>query len=142
MKSHRVLIADRDETLLNAYREYLLRDGFDVVTAMDGLDCVAKLRSFVPDLLVLDPELPWGRGDGVLAVMHEDADVPVVPVMVLSANYGEVLSHWSVRKELLDENFPIAFSFRKEQQSGRETIDAVDDKHALSFWFESGGNQR
>jgi len=74
---------------LTSYQAFLSRDGFQVATATNGLDCVAKLRSFVPDLLVLDPELPWGQGDGVLAVMHEDADVPVVPVMVLSSNYGE-----------------------------------------------------
>jgi len=83
------LLADTDETLLVSYREHLCREGFQVATATNGLDCVAQLRSFVPDVLVLDPELPWGRGDGVLAVMHEDADVPVVPVMVLADHYAD-----------------------------------------------------
>jgi len=81
---HRVLLADPDLSLLDIYREFLLRDGFDVVTATDGLDCVAKMRSFLPEVLVLEPELPWGRGDGVLAQMYEDPAVPLIPVMVLT----------------------------------------------------------
>jgi DNA-binding response OmpR family regulator len=81
---HRVLLADPDQGLLDIYREFLLRDGFDVVTAMDGLDCVAKMRSFLPEVLVLEPELPWGRGEGVLAQMYEDPAVPLIPVMILT----------------------------------------------------------
>src|SRR5581483_220998 len=84
LMNNRILIADKDESLLATYREFLLRDGFDVVTATDGLDCVAKLRAFDPDVLVLEPQLPWGNGEGVLAMMYEEADVPLVPVMILS----------------------------------------------------------
>jgi DNA-binding response OmpR family regulator len=79
-----VLIADKDENLLAEYREWLLQAGFDVMTAIDGLDCVGKLRTFKPHVLVLEPELPWGSGEGVLAMMYEEPDVPLVPVMILS----------------------------------------------------------
>jgi DNA-binding response OmpR family regulator len=81
----RVLLADPDGALLAAYRSYLRREGFEVAVARDGLDCLAKLRRFAPDVLVLDPDLPWGRGDGVLALMHEEADVRVIPVVALAA---------------------------------------------------------
>ena len=36
------------------------------------------------DVLVMDPSLPWGGGDGVLAMMYEDPGIPVVPVIVLT----------------------------------------------------------
>ncbi len=92
---NRVLIADKDESLLETYREFLLRDGFDVVTAADGLDCVAKLRAFTPDVLVLEPQLPWGTGEGVVAMMYEEADVPLIPIMVLSGS-EEPEGHYGV----------------------------------------------
>jgi DNA-binding response OmpR family regulator len=82
---NRVLLADPDGELLQCYRAFLMRDGFDVLTAADALECVARLRSFVPDALVLDPVLPWGQGEGVLAMMYEDPRVPLLPVMVLTA---------------------------------------------------------
>jgi DNA-binding response OmpR family regulator len=85
MKPIRVLIADPDESLLSWCREYLSRHGLEVATASSGLDCVAHLRSFAPDALVLEPELLWGGADGVLAMMEEDPSVPRVPVLILFA---------------------------------------------------------
>jgi DNA-binding response OmpR family regulator len=86
LATHRVLIADGDESLLAYYQEQLGYHGFLVTTATGGVECVEKLRRCAPDVLVLEPSLPWGGGDGVLAMMHEAPDVPLLPVMVLT--YG------------------------------------------------------
>lgn len=83
-KAIRVLIADPDESLLGEYREHS-REGFEVVTAPNGLECVDRLREQVPDALVLEPALPWGGGDGVLAMMHDVLDLATVPVMILTS---------------------------------------------------------
>jgi DNA-binding response OmpR family regulator len=79
------LIADPDESLLAAYREDLSREGFEVVTAPSGLRCIARLYECIPDVLVLEPQLPWGGGDGVLAMMCGVPDLAAVPVMVLTS---------------------------------------------------------
>ena len=84
-KPIRVLMADPDESLHPVYREPLLRDGFEVVSAFNGLECVARMRERVPDLLVLEPRMPWGGGDGVLAIMGEIPLLAIVPVMVLTS---------------------------------------------------------
>ena len=65
----------------------------------NALDCVSQLREETPDVLVLDPALPWGGGDGVLALMREDKTVPKVPTLVHSWKPGT--SHPD------DEAFPI-----------------------------------
>jgi CheY-like chemotaxis protein len=81
--SIRALIADPDESLLSSYRESLAAAGFEVVTATTGLECLAHLRRWVPDVLVLGDELPWGGGSGILALMAEEPDVAKAPVVVL-----------------------------------------------------------
>ncbi len=81
----RVLMADPDPSLPLVYREPLLREGFDLGTAASGLECVARLRERVPDVLVLEPQMPWGGGDGVLAIMDESPDLAMVPVMILTS---------------------------------------------------------
>jgi response regulator RpfG family c-di-GMP phosphodiesterase len=80
----RVLIADPDESLLAAYRD-LPQKEFEVVTASNGLNCVAHLREHSPDVLVLEPHLPCGGGAGVLAAMHADPALADVPVMIVTA---------------------------------------------------------
>ena len=81
----RVLMADPDVSLPRLYREPLLREGFELGTAVSGLECIARLRERVPDVLVLEPHMPWGGGNGVLAVMGESPDLAMVPVMILTS---------------------------------------------------------
>jgi CheY-like chemotaxis protein len=77
----RVMLAMANKPLLSAYCKLLACDGFEVTTATDGLWCMSLLRSFTPDVLVIDPALPWGGGDGVVAWMGEDRALARVPVL-------------------------------------------------------------
>lgn len=79
-----ILIADCDERLLDTYVRRLRQEGFAVESATTAVECVEKLKQFHPDLLVLEPLIRWGQGAGVLCCMREDADVPLVPVIVLT----------------------------------------------------------
>ena len=81
----RVLMADPDESLLTLYRERLLQDGVELAVASNGLECLARLRRRPPDVLVLEPQLPWGGGEGVLAIMGEIPRLANIPVMVLTS---------------------------------------------------------
>jgi DNA-binding response OmpR family regulator len=78
-------MADPDASLPPVYRESLLREGFELRTAVTGLECVARLRERVPDVLVLEPQLPWGGGEGVLTIMGESPELATVPVMILTS---------------------------------------------------------
>ena len=78
-------MADPDESVQPLYRERLVQEGFELATASSGLECVARLRESVPDVLVLEPQLPWGGGEGVLAMMGELPQLANVPVMVLTS---------------------------------------------------------
>jgi DNA-binding response OmpR family regulator len=78
----RLLIADRDTELCEVYRRFLTERGFAVVTSTDGLDCLAKLRQVAPTVLVLDLELLWAGGDGVLSWLREQRPAPGIPVLL------------------------------------------------------------
>ena len=79
-----LLIAESDETLIDVFRLYCSRCGYDVETAAGGLECLRKLRRSSFQLLILDADLPWGGGDGVLAVMREDSRLARIPVILIS----------------------------------------------------------
>jgi CheY-like chemotaxis protein len=78
----RLLVAEPSSTMAELYRQAFSAAGYEVVTASGGLECLVKLREDTPDLLVLDLDLPWGGGDGVLTMMREDEDIPRIPVVV------------------------------------------------------------
>ncbi len=77
-----LLIAEGDAELGDIFRRFLARRGFAVETAGDGLDCLDKLRLHQPAVLVLDQELRWGGGDGVLAWLREEGPRTGVAVIL------------------------------------------------------------
>jgi CheY-like chemotaxis protein len=71
--SCRVLIADADVGWLDRCELGLGENGFIVDTVQDALACLGRLLSGpFPDVLVLDLDLPWGGGDGVLDWLREE----------------------------------------------------------------------
>jgi len=61
----------------------LEQSGFSVHYANSGINCVAKLRCIAPNVLLLDPNLLWGGGDGVLASMITNPALVSIPVLLL-----------------------------------------------------------
>jgi CheY-like chemotaxis protein len=80
----RVLLTDADTRMLSIYQAFLMRQRMEVLTASTALECLELLRHWRPDVLVLDADLLWGSGLGVLALMREDPSVPIVPVLLLA----------------------------------------------------------
>src|SRR5215472_2155778 len=85
-----LLIADTDAELCDFYQKFLTERGYQVETASDGLDCLAKLRRVTPAAVVLDLELRWGGGDGVLAWLRKERAASGVAV-ILTATAGYTL---------------------------------------------------
>lgn len=86
MRRRKVLLAITRSKSRTEFRLDLIRNGFDVVTADNGLECLQSFQSFKPDVIVIEPELLWGGGDGVLDVIREDPVLSEVPVLALTTN--------------------------------------------------------
>jgi DNA-binding response OmpR family regulator len=69
-------------------------EGFRVIATTTALGCLDVLRRSPPRLLVLDPGLLWGGGIGILALLAEESDLPVVPVLVLTDRPDTVVTEF------------------------------------------------
>jgi len=84
----RVLVVD-DEEDVQVLVQRILRDvGFEVESAGDGSEAIAKMRAARPDLVVLDLMMPGVDGWGVLRHLRDVADPPPVVVMTARSDYG------------------------------------------------------
>jgi DNA-binding NarL/FixJ family response regulator len=79
----RILLAASDARAAAMHRAFLTRQGYDVVVCNDGLACVERLRLDGPDLLALTLDLPWGSGEGIVALIAT-GELPRVPVVLLA----------------------------------------------------------
>ena len=78
MASQRVLVIDDEEDIVDLVGSYLTREGFQVDVAMDGPTGLAKARTFRPDLVVLDLNLPGLDGLEVLRQFRTESSAYVV----------------------------------------------------------------
>lgn len=85
MSALRILLAGANTYRWRSYQERLRGEGLDSQLVTNGVECVAALRDFRPAVLVLDPNIPWGGGDGVLAVRDDEPELNNNVVMILTA---------------------------------------------------------
>ena len=85
----RVLIADDSETILLLLRTRLEMEGYEVITAADGVEVIeAVARGPAPDILLLDAMMP--RVSGVDALRQLRADGVDTPALIVSAHQDEM----------------------------------------------------
>src|ERR1700722_10919119 len=87
LPSRRVLLVDDEPALLDVLEQYLRDEGFAVVRAGDGPAAVEAFRKHLPDIVVLDINLPGFPGTEVLRQVRAVRDVPVI---MLTARVHEV----------------------------------------------------
>ena len=83
-----VLVADDDADILRVLEINLRLEGYEVVTARDGPDALAKAVAVRPDLVLLDVQMPGIDGYAICAQLRAEASLAAVPVLMVTANYG------------------------------------------------------
>jgi DNA-binding response OmpR family regulator len=74
----RVLVVEDDEAILETVAYNLAREGYEVVTAADGVRGLELARESAPDLIVLDLMLPRMSGIDLCRVVREERPVPIL----------------------------------------------------------------
>ena len=81
----RLLLVDDEPGLRTAVKAYLEDEGFQVTTAVDGLDGWEKAQQLMPDLVISDVMMPRCDGYGLLEKMRSDERLGGTPVIFLTA---------------------------------------------------------
>lgn len=78
LRDRRILVVDDEERMVRFIRLNLEHDGFQVVEAFSGSQALNKVRSSLPDLILLDVMLPDLDGFEILRIIRENSTVPVI----------------------------------------------------------------
>ncbi len=74
----KILVVDDEQSILNLVTAYLRPEGYAVETAVNGRSALDLIRTFQPDLIVLDIMLPGMDGLELLAQLRRESDVYVI----------------------------------------------------------------
>ncbi len=85
----KVLVVDDSDVLRKITVFNLKKLGMEVEEAIDGIDGLEKMRSWRPDVVILDIMMPRMDGFTVLREMKKDDMIKDIPVIVLTAKGGQ-----------------------------------------------------
>jgi CheY-like chemotaxis protein len=85
----RVLVVDDDEVIRQLIAVNLQLEGFEVETAVDGQDCLERVREVRPDVITLDVMMPRLDGWVTAVKLREDPGTAHIRVVMITARAQE-----------------------------------------------------
>ncbi len=85
MQTKRILVVDDEPDVVRILSKSLMVNGYEVITANDGLECLAKAENELPDLILLDNVMPNMDGQTVLAKLKASRKTEGIPVIMVTA---------------------------------------------------------
>ena len=148
MSSFRLLLVDDEQSILNLVEAYLKPEGYDIATAMDGDTALVKIRTFKPDLIVLDIMLPGKDGIEVLTTLRKESNAYVIMLTAKTEETDRVIGLSVGADDYLTKPFSprelvarIKAAFRRmQQQAGKAQALAFDhlrlDPNSRQVWVD------
>ena len=85
LKKPRVLHIDDDSDLVDAVTSRLKASGYRVSCALDGVTGMETALLYGADAIILDYDMPNGRGDAVIDLLKDNDQTSDIPIVVLTA---------------------------------------------------------
>ncbi len=96
----KVLVVDDDKGIRKALRDILELEKYEVDEAVDGLDCIVKIKQNNYDVIIMDVKMP--RMDGMEAIEKIQDIAPDIPVIMISGHGNIDTAVDSVKKGAFD----------------------------------------
>src|SRR5215475_1408072 len=88
--AQRILVVDDEPDIVDLVSFNLKAEGYEVITAANGLEALNAARASLPDLIVLDLMLPELDGLSVCEILRRLPSTAPIPVIMLTAWKGEL----------------------------------------------------
>ena len=91
MKKQRILIVDDDENIAELISLYLMKECFETEIANDGESALIKVKTFMPNLILLDLMLPGIDGYEVCQRIRKTQNTPIIMLSAKGEVFDKVL---------------------------------------------------
>ncbi len=116
----KVMVVDDESSIVFLMERFLRARGHDVLKACDGMECLAKLKAEMPDLVLLDIMMPGLDGWEVCKEIKEDPITKSILVAMFSVKSDDKDKERSFEYAKADEHLSKGLAFR-------EVADIIDN---------------
>jgi chemosensory pili system protein ChpA (sensor histidine kinase/response regulator) len=84
-----VMVVDDSVTVRRVTQRLLLREGYQVVLAKDGVDALEQLQDFAPDIMLVDIEMPRMDGFDLTRNVRSDNRFKKIPIVMITSRTAD-----------------------------------------------------
>ena len=92
----KILLADDSQTIVDVLQFLLQSRGYEVVTASNGIEAIVKTYQSLPDLVLLDIEMPKMNGYQVCRLLKSDDATRGIPIIMLTSRDQKSDRFWGI----------------------------------------------
>lgn len=107
-----IMVVDDSLTVRKITTRLLEREGFQVVTAKDGVDALEKLGEYKPDVMLLDIEMPRMDGFDLARNVRADARLRDIPIIMITSRMADKHRNYAME---IGVNSYLGKPFQEEQ---------------------------
>lgn len=85
----KILIVEDEKNIVLSLKMFLIKEGYDVSVAVNGLDAIEVAHEYMPNVVLLDILLPKMNGYLVCEALKEEMDTSHIPIIFMSAKTQE-----------------------------------------------------
>jgi DNA-binding response OmpR family regulator len=90
-----ILLVEDDKNQLLLYKQELSLEGYRIITAQDGNEAVRKVKEELPDLIVMDINMPKMNGiESIGMILSEHKKIPII-INTAYSSYKDNFMSWS-----------------------------------------------
>ena len=130
----KVLIADDSPVIRHAVCALLRDSGIEAVSAGDGIEAIRKFYSEMPDLVLMDIQMPGMTGYVACRLLKEDWRVANIPILILTAHDSAEDRYWSAKSG--------ADGYLTKESLGDDLLSAIRSAYASRALSQLSGEQR
>lgn len=121
----KILVADDEPAVVRILKDRFTHWGYEVDTAGDGEETARKVRSFKPDLLLLDLKMP--KRSGMQVLEESRLQRPGVPVLIITAQQPETMRNICIAGGA-DDYICKPFDIRRIRESVERILSSASDR--------------
>jgi chemosensory pili system protein ChpA (sensor histidine kinase/response regulator) len=84
-----IMVVDDSLTVRNVTSRLLEREGYRVVTAKDGVDALEQMREMLPDVMLVDIEMPRMDGFDLTRIVRREPHTQHIPIIIISSRTAD-----------------------------------------------------
>ncbi len=96
VKAH-ILLADDNKLVVKVNSSILEKEGYKVDVAWDGVEAASRAYSLLPDLVILDIEMPKIKGYQVCRLLKDDPQTSWMPIIMLTGREQQSDKFWGMK---------------------------------------------